>query len=103
MARGAQDARATTEVERPAHPTREKRRASEWRWLGIATVGGALLGALILGVLVYATTDDSGAELFGRGGSAVLAAVIGFAVGSIAGFVLWALWVLLRTLIRSEH
>lgn len=94
MVRGAQDARATTEVERPAQSTGEKRHASEWRWLGIATVGGALLGALILGVLAYTTTDDSGAELFSQGDSAFLGAAIGFFVGLIAGFVLWAMWVL---------
>jgi hypothetical protein len=92
VARDAQDARAVTEVDRPAQPTTETRHESEWRWLGIVTVGGALLGALILGVLAYATTDSG--TLFSRGDVAFYGAVIGFFGGLIAGFVLWALGVL---------
>ena len=101
MARSAQDARATTEVERPAQPRRAKRHKREWLWLGIASVCGALLGALILGVLAYATSESG--PYLNRGGFAILGALVGFFVGLIAGFVLWALWVLLRTFIRSEH
>lgn len=100
MARDARDAGAVAEVERHERLTEEKGHGDEWRGLGIATIGGALLGALILGVLAYATTDDSD-YLFSRGDSAVVGAIFGAIVGVIAGFLLWALWVLLRAIVRS--
>jgi hypothetical protein len=79
--------------------TKETGYRSQWRWLGIATVGGALLGALLLGVSTYATTDNS-EYLFSRGDAAFLFAILGAMKGAIAGFVLWALWVLSRTLVN---
>jgi hypothetical protein len=101
VTRDARDAPAVAEVERHDRLTRDKNHSKEWHWLGIAVLGGALLGALILGVSAYAADDDSGA-LFSRSDFAVLAAVVGFVLGAIAGFVLWAVWVLLRTAVASR-
>lgn len=78
---------------------KDKAHGDEWPWLGIATMGGALLGALILGAFAYWLRDDSG--LFSRIGIAVLYAVVGAMVGAVAGFVPWALWVFLRESVRS--
>jgi hypothetical protein len=100
VARDTRDARDVAEVERHERLTSENRHRNEWRWLGIATAGGALLGAPIFGILAYATTDDSGA-IFSRGDSAFFGAVFGAFVGPIAGFVLWALWLFVREVVRS--
>jgi hypothetical protein len=95
--RSFRDANAGNEAERHVRLADEKRRRSEWRWLGRATIGGTILGALVLWVVAYMTGDDSG-TLISRGDFAFWAAVVGAITGAIAGFVLWALWVLARTL-----
>jgi hypothetical protein len=96
--RSFRDAGAGNEAEGHVRLAEEKGRRSEWRWLGRATIGGTILGALVLWVIAYMTTGDDSEALISRGGFAFLAAVVGAATGAIAGFVLWALWVLARTL-----
>jgi hypothetical protein len=86
-----------TGAEREKHLAEATRRRSEWRWLRRTTVGGTLLGTLSFWVIGYTTGDDSGA-LFSRGEAAFLAAIAGAIIGAIVGFVLWALWVLSRTI-----
>jgi len=88
---------AHTEIAKRGQPENEERHRQEWRWLRRATLGGTLLGALILWSVAYATGDDSSA-LFSRGDVAFLAAIAGALAGLIVGFMLWALWVLLRPL-----
>jgi hypothetical protein len=90
---------ALTEAERQEHLAEATRRRNEWRWLRRMTLGGTLLGALTFWVIGYATGDDSGA-LFNRGDAAFFAAFAGAIMGAIVGFVLWALWVLSRTIRR---
>ena len=86
-------------VTRVNDDAREQERVRrEWRWLGLALVGGPLLGGLIAWAITYATGDDSGA--LSRGSWAIIMAVLGAIIGAIAGFMLWALWVLSHSLAR---
>jgi hypothetical protein len=92
------DAAALTELATRERLEKEERQRQEWRWLGLATLGGTLLGGLISWAVAYATSGDDSGVLFTRGGWAVFAAIVGAGVGLTVGFLLWALWILLRTL-----
>jgi hypothetical protein len=96
VAQDRRDEAALTEVATRKQLESKERQRQEWRWLGLATLGGTLLGALIFWAVAYATGGDSG--VITRGGWAAFAAIAGALIGLIVGFMLWALWVLLHTL-----
>ena len=98
MAQDRREAAALTEVATRERLEKEERQRQEWRWLGLATIGGTLLGgALVSWAVAYATSADDSGVLFTY---AFVAAIAGAVVGLIVGFLLWALWILLRTLRR---
>jgi hypothetical protein len=77
--------------------------ARQWRWLRPAIAIGAVLGAIVLGVIGYASwtpADNTGLFPISRSGQTAAAAIGGAIVGVVAGFVTWALWVLLSNLAR---
>jgi hypothetical protein len=94
-------------VEGHAQLAEEKRHQLEWRWLRRSLWGGAVVGAVSLGLLAFATwtpADNSGEFLaFSRGGYAFVAALFGLVIGLIAGFILWMLWVNLGSLVRLSR
>ena len=66
---------------------------SEWRWLRRAAGGGALLGGLAGGIFLSYGTGQG--EFLSAGDWGFIGTVIGVVIGAIAGFLLWATWVLL--------